>query len=75
MKNMDVFATEEELADIKDRAEKAQGIPYIWAEGPPTDPWHSVREKIHEYALAHRLPDTQGFYGIHLETGEFLSRY
>lgn len=75
MKNMDVFATKEELEDIKKRSNRAGTTPMIWAGGPPRDPWHSVRQKIHEYALAHGLPDTKGFYGMHLETGEFLSNY
>ena len=76
MKNMNVFATEDELEDIKERAGKARETPIIGL-GPfnSFDPWQFVREKIHEYALAHGLPDTPGFYGIHLKTGEFLSQY
>ncbi len=34
-----------------------------------------AHRRTHEIALAHGLPEQEGFYGLDLETGEFLSQY
>ncbi len=69
MKGTNVFATDAEVAELKAAAASAGSAPVIY---PFRNPWHAVREKCHACALAHGLPEITGFYGVDLETGEFI---
>lgn len=60
-----VYATPEEVEILK----AALDMPLIALQtGVPESP----AIKAHRYALAHGLPEVQGYYGIDLRTGEFL---
>lgn len=59
-----VFATKEEIETLK------RPIPMI-VIGNSFPPTHA--QLCHIMALAHGLPEVQGYYGIDLETGEFLT--
>lgn len=66
MKRHGVFATKEEIGMLKG----LQGAPYLVFKGvEPRDPL----KETHRLALAHGLPEIEGYYGCDLETGEFLS--
>lgn len=65
MKNLGIFATKEEIESMK----AAASAPCImigghWPESP--------QEVCHRLALAHGLPEIEGYYGCDLRTGEFL---
>jgi hypothetical protein len=66
MKHTGVFATEDETKRLKEAAK----TPYIVVAGiePP-----SVQVMCHGMALEHGLPEIPGYYGLDLETGEFLA--
>jgi hypothetical protein len=73
MKRLNVFATTEEIAYIKDCANApvmAFGDPM---GGPPIPFSESGQEAAHKAALKHGLPEIQGYYGVDLKTGEFVS--
>lgn len=61
MKRHGVFATTDERKMLKGLA----SAPYVAFSDP-------LRE-AHKLALAHGLPEIEGYYGCDLETGEFLS--
>jgi hypothetical protein len=72
-----VFATPEEIVYIK----QLQNAPVIGITNPePPGPgvpavipaFESPLEACHRYALAHGLPEVSGYYGIDLNTREFL---
>lgn len=66
MKRLGVFATKEQLEDLKG----LQGAPYlVFAGREPRDPLKTA----HRYALEQGLPEIEGYYGCDLETGEFVS--
>lgn len=75
MKKTGTFATEEEQAELKALAEKAQKTPAILLFGKHNlarDAWKRARERCHEIALAHGLPEVPGYYGMD-EDGEFVT--
>lgn len=66
MRNMNVFATQEEIDSLK----ASLNTPYIVAGGiEPMSPL----ELSHSFALKHGLPEFEGMYGIDLRTGEFVA--
>lgn len=76
IKRLGVFATAEEIADVK----HAQSMPMMAMTNPappgpgvpPTVPmFRQPIEVAHAAALAHGLKDFSGFYGIDLSNGEF----
>ena len=81
MKRTNVFATDEEKKQIKELVSTAQSTPMIALSSDAAISgrdfsslaWKSAHEKIHATAMSHGLPDTQGWYGIDLANGEFLS--
>ena len=78
MNRLGVFATKEEIDYIK----HCQSMPLMAITNPaapgPGVP-HAVpmsespQEAAHHAALAHGLPEIQGYYGIDLSNGEFVS--
>ena len=75
-----VFASDVETQQISDLAAVASTTPVIAVRsahglesgGMAGDAWRRVNETIYEYALAHGLPEVEGFYGFDPPTGEFL---
>ena len=69
MTRLNVFATEEEIAEMK-RPRPAM----IFGHDDSGNPvgFESAIEACHRFALAHGLPDHSGYYGCDLSTGEFL---
>jgi hypothetical protein len=61
-----VFATADEIENLK-AAVKAPLIALNY--GMPASP----ASIAHSYAIAHGLPEVSGYYGIDLQTGEFVS--
>jgi hypothetical protein len=80
MTNTGVFATPEELAFLKEKANNAAHTPVIalttadaLAGNDLASLAHrSAQEACHVLALAHGLPEIPGFYGITLDDGEFV---
>lgn len=76
MRRTNVFATDEEKNDIERLAILARHTPVItFKTGEPdmaTRAWKSVRKRIHKAALAHGLPEIEGYYGFDQATGEFI---
>lgn len=75
---LNVFATAEEIAAIKDACGKPL-IAFTNPAPPGPDVPHAIPmypspiEVVHAAALAHGLPEIPGWYGIDLENGEFVS--
>lgn len=67
MNRTGVFATPEEI----ERLRRLLDQPYIVGAGGKTP--RSPRVEAHRLALKHGLPETGGYYGCDLETGEFVS--
>ena len=79
MDNTGVKATPEELKELREMAEQASRTPVIamssadalggrdWA----TMAWKRCQERCHAIALAHGLPEIEGFYGL-TNDGEFV---
>lgn len=80
MEKTGVFASKEQLEEVKiifDRRYKPrepvicfsmkQGIE---RENAPRD----AQKLCHKYALKNNLPEMEGYYGIDLETGEFVKK-
>lgn len=65
MTHTGVFATPDEIATMKAAAE----APYIIVGGMAPE---SPLKVCHRIALAHDLPEIEGYYGCDLSTGEFL---
>jgi nicotinamidase-related amidase len=80
MRRTEVFATDEETKAIADLVETARDTPIIATSsahaldhgGFAGDAWTRVHETVYEYALAHGLPEIEGWYGFHLGDGEFI---
>ena len=75
MKHTKVFATEEETERCHGLAQEARRTPVIT---PSTlhrslaeTAWKRVHEAVYEKALAHGLPEIEGFYGM-TPDGEFV---
>ena len=76
----EVFATEAEAQEISDLAATAQATPVMAVSsahgldrgGFAGDAWRRVNETIYGYALAHGLPEVQGYYGFDPSNAEFL---
>lgn len=71
-----VFMTEQERLDATDVTHRAQTTPVI-SFGSGLDmssvAWRHAKERVHAMALAHGLPDYEGYYGADLKTGEFIA--
>jgi hypothetical protein len=74
---LEVFATAEEIAHIKD----CQNKPYMFMTNPAppglgvshvVPMFEQPLEAAHRAALAHGLADFDGFYGIDLSNGQFV---
>ena len=77
IKYLGIFATPEEIAYIK----HCQQMPLMAFTNPaPPGPGvpatipfaESPQQAAHNAALAHGLPEIEGYYGIKLNTGEFV---
>lgn len=66
MKYTGVKATPEQVKNIRDTA--ALPVMKIGDYAPPTP-----QQITHDYALIQGLPEIEGYYGIDLTTGEFVS--
>ena len=78
IKRLGLFATAEEIADVK----HAQSMPLMAMTNPaPPGPgvpaavpmFRQPIEVAHAAALAHGLPEIPGYYGIDLSNGEFIT--
>ena len=75
-----VYATEEEIKELKKLLIEARSTPVIAlsvAQGISgkdlaSQARESLIKKCHSFALAHNLPEMKGYYGCDLSTGEFL---
>lgn len=65
-----VYATEEEYEELRRMMERP--APYIVA-GPMDLGPKSPQQRCHEMALAHGLPEIPGYYGMLLDTREFVT--
>lgn len=80
LQHTDIFATAEEVAELKRLAGEASRTPVIAlsvADGLAGNDfaataWRRARQACHKAALDHGLPEFDGFYGIMLDTGEFV---
>lgn len=66
MKNTGIFATKEEIEDLK----TSISVSGMCLSGGV--PMSNPEKNCHRLALKHGLPEIKGFYGI-LETGEFVT--
>lgn len=66
MRGTGEFATEDEIKTMK----AAMGTPYLIVGGMAPE---SPQKVCHRIALAHGLPEIQGFYGCDLRTREFVT--
>ena len=64
MKGTNVFATKEQLLKLK--------TPGISLTLSPYSPCVNMNKTVHKCAIDSKLPDYSGYYGINIETGEFL---
>ena len=75
MTNTGVFATAEERVDCLKAAQEASNTPMITTGVGKTDfatlAWRRTWKLCHSYALAHGLPEIEGYYGM-TEGGEFV---
>lgn len=70
-----VFATQEERDRLAGLVAKAQSTPAILLFGKHDlagDAWKRVKQECHAAALAHGLPEIDGYYGL-AEDGEFVT--
>ncbi|KKM06125.1 hypothetical protein LCGC14_1747100 [marine sediment metagenome] len=80
MERLNIFATKEETERMKKALITARNTPVIafssshaLNEGGLAGQAHKrVAEDCHALALAHGLPEIEGFYGLDCETGEFV---
>ena len=76
-----VFADDTETQEISELAAVARSTPVIAMSsehglesgGFAGDAWRRLNETIYKYALAHELPEIEGFYGLDLSSGEFIA--
>ena len=81
MRHTGVFATDAEVKDLKVLLEAAQTTPVIAMSsahalgqgGFSGQAWDLVKKAAHAAALAHGLPEIEGYYGCNLTTGEFVT--
>jgi len=76
MKRTGVVATEEELLRIKELNAKTKLAGFTAAKlGPQraNNAQEKMQQEIHRCALEHGLPDTEGYYGIDMSNGEFVT--
>jgi hypothetical protein len=75
MMHTGVFATPEEKTELLSLLKAAQNTPVILVGGIDLagNAVERVRRRTHEIALAHGLPEVEGYYGCDLENGEFVS--
>ena len=79
MINTGVFATTDEVKELQALANQAARTPVIAFSsahalkrgGLSGDMWRLANERCHAIALAHGLPEIQGFYGLTAD-GEFV---
>ena len=77
--HMGVFATSEETEEVQELAETARRMPVMTtslAEGLAGRDFAStarkrMQDRLQEIAMAHELPDFEGYYGLTQE-GEFI---
>ena len=76
------FASEEEVEEIKTLHKKAITTPvmafstsHAMQGGFSGYAWKGLQVRIHEIALSKGLPEIPGYYGIDLESGEFVSQF
>lgn len=71
-----VFATPEELEEIKKKQFEASRTPVMtFSTGSPdmaSVVFKHLLDRVHELALAHGLPEHSGYYGLDTATGEFV---
>ncbi len=80
MKSTGVYATAEEIEQVKSAAQRAATTPVIAFSskhalekgGLSGEAWTSAKELCHKFALRHDLPEIPGFYGM-TRDGEFMS--
>ncbi len=80
MRRTGVFATEEEVVEMKELLGAAQTTPVIamsvghglHSGGFAGDAWDRLKRRCHELALDHGLPEITGFYGLDLQDGQFV---
>jgi hypothetical protein len=80
MKNTGIFANKEEIEELQGLAKTAQDTPVIAFSsehalkegGLSGQAWKRVHEKCYKTALAHGLPEIEGYYGLTQE-GEFVT--
>lgn len=71
-KRTGVFATDQEIAAVKRARNQHNFDPLAARHGPRKPEGKSPSEVAHAAALAHGLPDVDGFYGVLLDTREFV---
>lgn len=75
MESTGVYATKEEARELQELADEAQRTPVITlAANQPSfaeRAWERAERRCHGLALAHGLPEIEGYYGMNAE-GEFL---
>jgi len=78
MEGTGVFATKEEVEELKKLAKETANTPYMGLScahmmrgGFAGDAQQSMKERCHEVAMKHGLPEIQGFYGLKAD-GEFV---
>lgn len=75
-----IYATPEEIEALKKGLSRAQNTPAFGLSSAQvlsgndfaSMAWRDVKRACHYAALQHGLPEIEGFYGIDLQTGEFL---
>jgi hypothetical protein len=73
MKYTGIKATPEERDECFQLADEARNTPAISFGGPDmaSTAWDRCKERVHELALQHGLPEIKGFYGM-AKDGEFV---
>lgn len=80
MKRLDVFASAQELSEVKELHDKARSTPVMAmsvAHGMSTggfsgEAWDRLKKRVHAMALSHGLPEIPGYYGIDPGNGQFI---
>jgi hypothetical protein len=75
MTHTGIRCTPVELAELRRLAEEASNMPVIKLTSSMPDlsslAWDRCRKRVHEIALAHGLPEIEGYYGVGYD-GEFV---
>lgn len=80
IKRLNVFATDEEMAEINKLHHIAVNTPVIAFTSADalsgndlaSRAWKQLMERVHKIALTKGLPEIQGYYGIDGENKEFI---